>query len=161
MLKLKLQNFGHLMQRANSLEKTLMLGKIQGGKRRGWQRTRWLDSIINSIAMSLSTLWEIVRDRDTWYATSPWGRKESDMTERLNKNKPHEANWLPYWTVQIQNISIILESFVGLTLWKKKVAWSGLWRSPYLLSLLYFSPQLIPHSDIENLFDVLFSVTHH
>ena len=67
---------------------------------------RWLDSIPNPMDMNLSKLWEIVRDRDTWYATSPWGRKEADMTERLNKNKPHEANWLPYWTVQIQNISI-------------------------------------------------------
>ena len=76
---LKLQYFGHLMRRANSLQKTLMLGKIEGQRRRGWQRMRWLDSITDSMEMNLIKLQELVKCRSL-VCCSPWDRKESDMT---------------------------------------------------------------------------------
>ena len=95
MLKLKLQYFDHLMQRTNSLENALMLGKIGGGRRRGRQRMRWLDGITNSMDMSLSKFWELAMGQGGLVCCSPWGCKESDMAKQLK----HTFNFEIFETV--------------------------------------------------------------
>ena len=90
MLNLKLQYFGYLLQRTDSLEKTLMLGKIEGGKRKGWQRMRWLDGIIGAMDMNLSRLQELVMDREAWRAAVHGHHKELDMTKWLNWTELNE-----------------------------------------------------------------------
>jgi len=111
MLKLKLQYFSHLMQRTDSLEKTLMLEKIEGGKRKGWQRMRWLDGLTDSMGISLSKVRELGQGGLACY--SPWGRKESDTTEQL-------SNWIECFIVYMCHSFFIHSSVDGQHLYENQ-----------------------------------------
>ena len=116
MLKLKLQYFSHLMQRTDSLEKTLMLEKIEGGKRKGWQRMRWLDGLTDSMGISLSKVRELGQGGLACY--SPWGRKESDTTEQL-------SNWIECFIVYMYHSFFIHSSVDGQHLYENQQAFES------------------------------------
>ena len=112
MLKLKLQYFGHLICRTDSLEKTVMLEKIEGRKRRGWQRIRWLDGIIDSTDMNLSKLWELVMDREAWRAAIHRVAKTEGLSNWTELNYT-DVSFFLFLTIQVVNLYAVSNSFLS------------------------------------------------
>ena len=154
MLKLQLQYFGHLMQRTDSLEKILILGKIEGRRRRGWQRARWLDGIINSIDISLSKLQEMVKDREAWHAAVHGGHKESGTEQLLSIQSSDWTTPRDYPNPGIEPVSPSSPALAG------RFFTTGPRRKPLILSHLSPKPATlrdflnpIPHTELpESLF---------
>jgi len=155
MFKLKLQYFGYLMQRGDSFEKILMLGKIEGRRRRRWQRMRWLNDITDSMDMSLNQLQELAIDREDWHAavhvvTKSWTRL-SDWTElnwtdsesKLNKQRDNIQPWrtpFPIWNQSILPCPVLtVANWLAYTFLKRQVRWSGITISLRIFHMLLCS----------------------
>ena len=131
MLKLKLQYFGHLMQRADSLEKTLMLGGIEGRRRRGWQSMRWFDGITDSKDVSLSKLWELAMDREAWYAAV-------QGLQRVRRDWVTELNWILFKLI-LPKLHFTLHSRMPGSRWVTTLLWLSKSLRPFLYSSSVYS----------------------